>query len=39
MIGIYLDKGLKFFEAVKKTLEEKINGTWGLVIMHKDYPN
>ena len=39
MIGLYLDKGLEFFEAVKKTLEEKIQGTWGLVIMHKDYPN
>jgi len=29
---------LSFFDAVKKTLDEKIKGTWGLVIMHKDEP-
>lgn len=38
MIGIYLDKGLGFFDAVKTALEERIEGTWGLVVMHVDHP-
>ena len=39
MIGIHLDKGYKFYDAVKQTLENKIRGTWGLCILHKDEPN
>jgi len=38
MIGIYLDQGTKILEAVKKTLS-RLEGTWGLAIIHKDSPN
>lgn len=39
MIGLYMDSGLKFYDAVKSTLENKIRGTWGLCILHKDEPH
>ena len=39
MIGIYLDQGLQFYDAVKQTLESKIRGTWGLCILHRDEPD
>ena len=38
MIGIYLDKGFKFYDAVKQTLENKVRGTWGLCILNKEEP-
>ena len=38
LIGYYLDQANSLLESVKLTLE-KLDGTWGLVIMSKDHPN
>jgi len=37
LIGDYLDNGEQLLNAVKLTVE-RLDGTWGLVIMHKDFP-
>ena len=37
LIGFFLDQGEKLLNAVKLTVE-KLDGTWGLVILHKDFP-
>lgn len=37
LIGASLDEGLDFMPAVKKALG-KLEGTWGLAIIHKDKP-
>ena len=37
LIGHYLDAGLPVLDAVKKTLG-RLEGTWGLAILHKDAP-
>lgn len=38
LIGHYLDDNVPLLEAVKKTLA-RLEGTWGLVIIHKSFPN
>lgn len=38
LIGFYLDEKKSFQEAVQLAVE-RLRGTWGLVIMHKDLPN
>ena len=38
MIGYYLDQGNEIGDAIKRTIE-RLNGTWALTIIHKDYPN
>ncbi len=38
MIGSYLDEKIPLLDAVKKTLS-RLEGTWGLVIMGKDFPD
>lgn len=35
---MYLDEGLNLFQATQKTLNEKISGTWALVIVDKANP-
>lgn len=37
LIGHYLDQSLPMLEAVKRTLS-RLEGTWGLAIIHKDEP-
>lgn len=37
--GLFLDQGLSLLDAVKRTLAEKIVGTWGLLVIHKDEPH
>ena len=37
LIGHHLDQGLPVLDAVKKTLA-RLEGTWGLAIIHKDEP-
>ncbi|KAH7649081.1 hypothetical protein FG379_003646 [Cryptosporidium bovis] len=36
LIGSYLDEGYEFKEAVQMALS-KLQGTWGIAILHKDY--
>lgn len=38
MIGYYLDMGNEIGNSINKTLE-RLQGTWALSILHKDYPN
>lgn len=38
LIGLKLDQGLVFEEAVKAAVSE-LQGTWGLCIIHKDFPD
>ena len=38
LIGHHLDQGLPVLDAVKKTLA-RLEGTWGLAIIHKDEPH
>lgn len=38
MVGHYLDQNLSFVDAVKRTLT-RLEGTWGLVFIHKDHPD
>ena len=38
LIGKYLDLGISMENAVKNTIE-RLEGTWALVIIHKDFPN
>lgn len=38
LIGLYIDEGHTFHDSVKRALG-RLEGTWGLVIVHKDYPN
>lgn len=38
LIGYYLDKNETIMNAVKKTTE-RLDGTWGLAIIHKDHDN
>ena len=38
-IGLFLDQGATLLDAVKRTLAEKIVGTWGLLVIHKDEPH
>jgi glucosamine--fructose-6-phosphate aminotransferase (isomerizing) len=38
LIGHYLDENLPILDAVKKALS-RLEGTWGLAILHKDSPN
>ncbi|KAH0482481.1 MAG: uncharacterized protein KVP18_004306 [Porospora cf. gigantea A] len=38
LIGVCLDEGQAFVPAVHSCLE-RLEGTWGLAIIHKDYPN
>jgi len=37
MIGIYLDEGHSTFDSIKYTLE-RLNGTWGLLVMDTQDP-
>jgi len=37
LIGSHLDEGMDIMEAVRKTLS-RLEGTWGLAIVHKDTP-
>lgn len=39
LIGYYYNKGLSFKDAVSKTLNSHIVGSYALVIMNKDYPD
>lgn len=38
LIGAYLDAGHDFIEAIKKTTS-RLEGTWGVCILHKDKPD
>lgn len=38
LIGCYLDEGQNLLASVESTLE-RLDGTWGLIIMSKDHPN
>lgn len=38
LIGFYLDRGESVTEAIQKTIDE-LQGTWALVIIHKDFPH
>jgi len=38
LIGFYLDQGESIAEAIQKTIDE-LQGTWALVIIHKDFPD
>jgi glucosamine--fructose-6-phosphate aminotransferase (isomerizing) len=38
LIGYYLDEGNEIGDAIKRTIE-RLNGTWALTIINKDYPN
>jgi glucosamine--fructose-6-phosphate aminotransferase (isomerizing) len=38
-IGYYLNQGDDIEEAIRKTLENKVEGSWSLVIMHTGTPN
>lgn len=38
LIGLHLDEGHTYIQSIEMTLE-KLEGTWGLVIMSKDEPN
>ncbi len=37
-IGLYLDEGLSLLQATQKTLNDKLSGTWALVIVDKSNP-
>ena len=39
LIGYYYNKGMGFKEAVEKTLNKHVDGSYALVIMNKDYPD
>lgn len=34
-----MDQGLSFHDAVTKVLKEKLQGTWGIVIINKEEPD
>lgn len=38
-IGLYLDEGLSLLEATKNALQNKIRGTWGIVVIKRDEPD
>jgi len=38
LIGVYLDKGQSFVESVKCALS-RLEGTWGIAVIHKDEPD
>ncbi|KAL7066680.1 glucosamine--fructose-6-phosphate aminotransferase, isomerizing family protein [Cryptosporidium serpentis] len=38
LIGSYLDEGKGFSEAVESALS-RLQGTWGIAVLHRDYPN
>ena len=38
-IGLFLDEGISLLDAVKRTLAEKIVGTWGLLVISKEEPH
>ena len=39
LIGMYYQKGMSFKEAVQKTLNEHVIGSYALVIMNQDHPD
>jgi len=38
MIGYYIDKGCTYMEAIRMALG-RMEGTWGLAILHRDFPD
>ena len=38
LVGYYIDQGFEMKEAIEKTIE-RLQGTWAIVFLHREYPN